>query len=409
MTTLAKIAWRNIWRNRWRAVILVCAMSAGLVGVLLSLGLTRGWYHEMVRYAVKTYEGHIKIMGRGYHDNPIVENNMPTLPLLYGQIKTDNRLKAWAERVVVNGLLSTPSHSMTVRIIGIDPDHEKAVSLIAQSLDEGTFLSTNQRLKILIGRRLADRINKDVGKKVVLMSQQVSGEVGSGAFRIAGVFDTGNGGFDETTVYILKNEAQDLFGLSQRITEVVLLLNDIQQSESFAFELKNSLQDKLVEVFTWKQRLPYVVETIKLSKKMMIPYYAIFYIAMAFGIVNALLMAIGERTHEIGLMLALGMSKFRLVSLILLESVFISIVGMISGIILGWAIIGWLGVRGIDLSAVSEATNNLGVGRVLYPNLDVPSVVVAALATILVTIVFSIYPAARAAHLVPVDAMRRIG
>ena len=409
MITLVKIAWRNIWRNKWRATILVCAMSMGLVGVLISLGLTRGWHHEMVRYAVKTYEGHIKIMGQGYHDNPVIENNMPPLLSLYDRFKTDHRVESWAERVVVGGLLSTPSHSMTVRIIGIDPVHEERISLIAESVDEGRFLSKDQRLKILVGRRLADKIKKGVGKKVVLMSQQLGGEVGSGAFRVGGIFDTGNGGFDEGTVYILKTEAQELFNLQKNITETVLLLNDIEQSKSFASELENSLQNEPVEVLTWQQRLPFVVETIRLSKKMMIPYYAIFYIAMAFGIVNALLMAIGERTYEIGLMMALGLSRFRLVTLILLESVFIAVVGIVFGVILGWGIVGWLGIHGFDLSAITEATNNLGIGRILYPNLDIPSVALAALVTILVTIIFSIYPASRAARLVPVDAMRRIG
>jgi len=241
------------------------------------------------------------------------------------------------------------------------------------------------------------------------MSQQLGGELGSGAFRIAGIYDTGNGMVDANMVYILKGKAQQMLNLENKITERVILLHDVNQSELFAAQLTRGLRGRPVEVLTWKDRLPFIVQVIELSDRIMVPYYGIFYVAMAFGIVNTLLMAIGERTHEIGVMLAIGMPRRRLVTLILVESVLLTGVAILFSSLLSWVLVAWLKVKGINLSILSEGMNYLGLGRMLYPELDLTHLAGAIVAAVVVTGIFSVYPAARAARLVPVQAIRRIG
>jgi ABC-type lipoprotein release transport system permease subunit len=408
MKTLLKMAWLNIWRNKRRAVILLCSMTAGLVGVLLSMALALGWIHQLKENAVRTYEGHLKVFAQGYHLNPVVDHHLDPSPALSQWLDRDPRVKAWAERVAVDGLLSTPTHSVVVRIVGIDPDRERHVSILADAVQEGRFLSAAEPHQILVSRRLADKLQKGTGKKVVLLSQQLGDELGSGAFRIGGIFDTGNGAFDGQTVCILKTEAQQMLKLSNQVTEVVAILRDMRESEACAAELAALVRGEPVEVLTWKEQLPFVAQVIEFSNRIMLPYYGIFYIAMAFGIMNTLLMAIGERTHEIGVMMAIGLGRGRLVGLILLESAFLALVAILVSSLLTWLLVSWWKVKGINLSVLAAGMDYLGVGRILYPFLDVPHVVAAVLAALGVTVAFSVYPAARAARLVPVEAIRRL-
>ena len=261
----------------------------------------------------------------------------------------------------------------------------------------------------LIGRRLADRLERMVGKKIVLMAQQPgNNEVGSGAFRIVGIYDTGNGGFDQEYVYIRAQDAQEMMNLGSMVTEAVIMLHDIGESDAVTKTLANQFQDIPVDVLSWKERMPLMEKTIEMSRQMMIPYYVIFYLAMAFGIVNTLLMTIGERTHEIGVMMAIGLRRRAMVSLIVLESSLIACIAMSAGTIAGWGIVAWFGKRGIDLSGLAEGLAYMGVNRVIYPGLSVANVVCASLGGLTVAIIFALYPAWRASRLAPADVIGKI-
>lgn len=411
MSTLLKMAWRNLWRNKRRTVILLCAMMAGLVGVLFSIGLTNSWLIQIKDNAVRTFEGHIKIHARGFFDRPVIENTMPGLGPRLAGLAADPRVVGVAERIVLQGLLSTASQSRIITVVGIDTAAESSVSTIPGAVGQGVYLDDWERpgKPVLIGRRLAERIERGLGKKIVLMAQRYGdNEVGSAAFRIAGIFDSGNDGFDEAHVYIRGEDAQAMMGLGTRVTEAVVMLGEIEDSDLMAPELAARLDDPALEVLSWRERMPFVDQTIEMTRQMMIPYYAVFYLAMAFGIVNTLLMAVGERSHEIGVMMAIGMNRHRMIALILIESFMTAAVAVALGSLVGCGIIAWFGARGIDLSALAEGLAYMGVSRVIYPELRVVDVVGAGLAGFAVALLVALYPAWRASRLAPVEAIREI-
>lgn len=409
MNTLLKMAWLNLWRNPRRTAILLCAMAAGLVGILFSMAFVNGWIRQLVADSVNTYEGHVKILAKGYNDNPVIENNFEPSEEIWAALADDPRVKSWVPRVAVQGLVSTPEHSLVVNIIGTDPVRELEVSTACRMLVDGRALASGAQGEILLGEDLSEKIQKGLGKKVVLMSQQLGGEIGTGAFRAAGLFDVGNGSFNEGNVYVALGEAQEMLNLGARITEISVLLHDIGQSDAIAADLAVRLDDPGLEVVTWRQRLPYVDETLKMMGNYTWIYYAIFYIAMAFGIVNTLMISIGERTHEIGVLMAVGMTRARLMLLILLESFFIAVVAVVVGLAAGGALVAWFHVRGIDLSAFAEGLDLYGMAHVIRPVLVSADVVSAMAGTFAISILFSLLPAWRAARLVPVEALRQTG
>ncbi len=403
------MAWLNLWRNPRRTAILLCAMAAGLVGILFSMAFVNGWIRQLVADSVGTYEGHVKILAKGYNDNPVIENNFEPSEKIRSALADDPRVKGWVPRVAVQGLLSTPEHSLVVTILGTDPVREREVSTACRMLIEGRALSAEGAGEILLGQDLAEKIKKGLGKKVVLMSQQLGGEIGTGAFRAAGIFDVGNGSYNESTVYVALGEAQRMLNLGARVTEISVLLHDIEQSDAVAADLATRLDDQALKVLTWRQRLLYVHESLKMMDQYTWIYYAIFYLAMAFGIVNTLMISIGERTHEIGVLMAVGMTRTRLMAMILLESFFIAVVAVVVGLAAGSALTGWFNVRGIDLSAFSEGLDLYGMAHVIRPVLVSADVVSAVTGTFAISIMFSLLPAWRAARLVPVEALRQSG
>jgi len=408
VSVLAKMAWLNIWRNRRRTIIMLLAMTVGLAGILFEQALINGWLDEMVDSAVRTFEGHVKVLGEGYHENPVVENCMEIPSSLHAWLDADPRVRAWSERIVARGLLCTPSHSRVVTVIGIDPDREKAVSDISDAMREGVFLSPGSAGAVMMGHRLAEKIKARLGRKTVLMAQQLGEELGSGAFRVRAIYATGSGGFDENHVYLLKSDAQKLLGLTNRITEVVVMLHDIDQSDSFGEDLARRLKDSPVEALSWKQRLPLVARYLELTGKFVLPYYAVFYLAMAFGIVNTMSMAIADRTAEIGVFLALGMSRSRIVLLLLLEVCWISLLACVTGLVLGGGLVWHFGTRGMDLSRFADAMDFLGMGKVIYPYLTTLGIVISSAVMIAVSLVFCLFPAIRAARRTPVHALRTV-
>jgi len=409
MKTLLKMAWLNLWRNHRRTTLLICAMTAGLAGVLFCAGLINGWLEEMVRSSVRTFEGHVKFMGRDFNRNPVIEHSMPRSPALLRRLAGDDRVAAWTERIAVSALLSTATDSHVVTVMGVDPDRESDVSHLDRAVGKGTFLRGTTSNPILIGRPLAERLDKEVGDKVVLMAQQWGGDLGSGAYRITGIFDTGVASFDQHHVYLLRGDAEALLNMTDRVTEVVVMLQDIEQSRSFAGDYRAVNDPHEVEVLTWKERLPLVARYLELSGRFLLPYYAVFYLAMAFGIVNAISMAVGERTYEIGVMLAMGMRRGRIVFLILLESFFISVIAAFCGTLVGTGTVGLLGRHGIDLTRFAAAMEHFGLGRIIYPFIEPSGIVLAVVTMFITALISTTIPAFRASRMVPVDALRTAG
>ncbi len=405
MSLLIKMAWLNIWRNKRRAAILLMAMVAGLVGVIFSLGVVSGWISQMIDTAVGTTESHVKVMATGFHENPVIENHFVPPRALHEHLRTDARVRGWSDRVQVSGLLSTADQSVLVTIIGVDPVAETTVSVIPNAIVKGDFFTAARTSQIVVGDRLAQRISKGIGKKVVLTSQQLGGELGAAALRIAGVFDTGNSGFDEHTVYVRKDVLQDMLGMHDEITETAIALHDIDMTEVVSNDLRRRVQSEHLQIYTWQERLPFIVQTLSLSKRMMAPYYGIFYLAMAFGVLNTLLMAIGERTHEIGVLMAIGMRPRNMILVIVMESFMLSALAAAIGLTVGSTLVLWLGHTGIDLGSLAAGANYFGLGRTLRPQFDPGMTAAAAVATIAIGVIFSLQPAFHAVWKTPVEAM----
>jgi ABC-type lipoprotein release transport system permease subunit len=406
--TLLKLAWRNIWRNKRRTIILLCAMATGLIGIVFCEGFVLGWLDSMIEHATNKTSGQLTIFARGWFQNPGVEKNFALDPSIEAAASGDPRVKAWSPRVRVDGLLNTADRSGMIAILGVDPAREAGVSVVPSAIAEGRWLQSGDENAAVIGAATAKRYNLKLGRKVVLLSQAADGEVGTGAFTVVGLFRTENETFDRSFAYISLPAAQRLVNLPGRATEVSLRLHDLNAADEVAKTLRAAIQSEPCDVLSWEEQQPLTVKMIGMADVQTGIIYVVFFLAMAFGIVNTLLMAVNERYREIGIMLAIGARRAEIVAMVVLESLFLAVIALLIGNAVGLGLVWHFGRAGLDLSAWSKAMEMYGGAGILYLRVGADAVGRVSLATFAIAIVFSLYPAVRASRFKPIEAIQRL-
>lgn len=401
-----RMAWRNVGRNPRRTLIVGSAIAIGLGATIVAMAVNYGMIFEMVASAIRTEVGHVQVHGRGYDAKPgiaiRIEPGQGVGPELVEDLP---EVIAWAPRVRDEGLVSSPRASVGVRLVAIDPTREAQVSVLDESVTQGHFLTGEPR-RVLVGERLADRLQVGVGDKVVFSVQDVSGDLTGEAYRIAGLFRTSSRELDEGALFLPIQEAQRLLGIGEAISEFVILSNDDRALDALAARLQEKLGPAL-EVHTWEELRPTLVSMIKIFDQMGWIMYAAIFIAMAFGIANVLLMSLYERIREIGIVLSLGMPPARLVASLLAESLILTLVGVAFG--LGLGLLGiWALADGIDLSAWADGLDAYGMSPVIVPVVRSSDLTQPLVIAVLTAVLASLWPAVRAVRIRPAEAVRHV-
>lgn len=400
-----QLGWRNIWRNPRRTCVIMAAVVIGVWSMIFLGSLMRGIADQMVRNGIATLTGHIQIYREGYQSDPVIENSLQhphTIEsVLNHMLPPDSH---WAPRVRVNSIVSNARHSDGVTLVGIDPDREARVSFIKGAMVDGRYLEEDDRYGIVVGKALVDKFETEIGRKMVVMSQDAGGEIASRAFRIVGIFRAEMEATEKRLVFVTLPAAQNMLELNDELSEISILLKSRQEVEPVAEALRG-LMPEGIEVQTWQQLLPTVTAILRMYDGFIFLWFLVVFVAMGFGIVNTTLMAVFERVREFGLLKALGMKPRSIVLEVLTESFFILLIGMAIGNSLGFLTVKTLSEHGIDLSSLSAGLEYVGMARVVYPVLLPRDVATANLVVFALGLLVSLYPAIKAARFTPVEAM----
>jgi len=387
-------------------------MTAVIIGVwsMICLGsLMRGVANQMVRNGISTLTGHIQVHRTGYRSDPVIENSMTDLQRVETALERILPGEAvWAPRVRVNAVASNARHSGGVTLVGIDPDKEAGLSFISDAITEGGYLRPEEKNGIIIGKALADKFETGLSRKLVLMSQDTNQEIASSAFRIVGIFRAEMETTEEQFVFVTLKAAQDMLKLTQGISEISILLPDYRGADQVATALRQGLDSADYEIHTWRELLPIATAVLKLYDWFIFVWFLVIFIAMGFGIVNTMLMAVFERIREFGLVKALGMRPWGIIKEVLIETFFLLVIGMVIGNALGFTTVFLLADTGIDLSAMADGLEYAGMSRVIFPVMQAKDVITANLVVFILGLVVSVYPAVKAARFRPVKALAHV-
>jgi ABC-type lipoprotein release transport system permease subunit len=468
------IAWKNVWRNKKRSLVVIVAVTLGIISGVLLVGIMEGWVKQRLHDAVYNEVSHVQIHNKEYDKNEEIGLTVRNLNEITGSIDSLKELSGWVKRTKIIAMANTPWANTGVIIYGVDPEKEKQVTEIYKEIvpDGGEYLDNQSPGDILISDKTAEilklkqynitdsiikklrgekvpvtvltkletlkdirfRSPKDfrealrkefsrkeldkygllitdkaldyrIRNKVQITISDKEGNPIQGIFRVCGIYKTTNTGFDQISVFVNAPELANLYGGNDILThEISVLLNNIEDAGIVKEKLSRISGDNSIR--TWKELAPDAA----MMNDFMILYYFIFVgiimLALAFGIINTMLMAILERTKELGMLMAIGMNRRRIFKMIMLETVFLTIVGAVAGMLSGWAIVEALGKTGIHFSGWGEGFEAIGFAARVYPVVTPDFYVFTTIMVIVTAIISSIWPARKALKLNPVEALR---
>jgi putative ABC transport system permease protein len=403
---LFKIAWRNIWRNRTRSLVVIAAVAVGLFAGMFMMAFFQGAVKQEVDSTVEAQLSHIQFHNPAFIDDKDANYTIPNGQAIISVLKKDKNVKAVSGRVITTGMVSSSSTAAGVGIHGIVPADEKAISSISQDIVEGAYFTGTKQNDIVIGKKLAEKLGAKLHNKIVLTFQSKSGDLTAGSFRIAGIFRSRNSTFDETTVFTRFDDLAAILGTGDRMHEIAVLLKDDQKVEQVAKIYKKAYPALLVQ--TWKELSPQMALLTGIMDQMMYIIIGIILLALMFGIINTMLMAVLERQREFGMLMAIGMNKPRVFFMVLLESVMLTCAGIPAGMLFTIVTVGYLSRHGIDLSSISQALSQFGFSNIIYPDLQQSMFVPVTLMTALTAVLSAIYPALKALRFKPAEAIHKI-
>ena len=409
MRLYLRLAWRNVWRHRRRTVIVVLAMGLTLAMMMFYDGLLAGFDDAIYGNAIKVLGGNIQIHANGYRAKA---DQTPLLPLSDDQAIAQAALAqpqvvAASRRINTGGMASNREGAFPVSIVSVEPEKELPVSLVAQHVAAGRYLTANDQDMVYIGKGLADEMNVKVGDRFTLVGRATHQQMRQRTLTIAGIYDVGMPDIEKRTLYISLAEAQNLYGLAGQSTEVVISLQKLGQESAVINALEPDLP--IYEITSWETNFPELQQAIDTKSSVMNIFSVIILVIAGIGILNLLLMAVLERTREIGLMGALGMKPRQISWLFILEGALIGVVGVAFGVALGLILNGALGQAGMDFSQFASMSSYTALisGRV-YPTMGMEKIVQRTLTVVIIAVLASLLPAHEAAQNEPAQSLHYV-
>lgn len=406
MKLYLRLAWRNMWRHRRRTIIIVSAMGFGLSLMMMYDGLVDGFNQAIYGNAVKVLGGNLQVHAEGYG---VGAGQRPLLPLaddarVLEMVRSQPGVVAAVRRINTGGLASSREGAFAVGITAIEPEAEQTVNLALQNVVAGRALAADDGDAVLLGKGLAEAMGVDVGDRITLTGQGAHQQMRRRTMTVAGIYDLGMPDLEKLTVYVTLAEAQSLYDLPGQATEVAVFRDRIGGEDAIIRDLAPALAG--YEIASFEDSYPELKYALS-SKGQVMDIFSVIILGIAgIGILNLLLMAVYERTREIGVLGALGLKPRQISYLFILEGTLIGLVGVVVGIFLGLAFNGMMRAVGLDFTAFSGMTSYTAlITDKVYPSWGVGKLVSRGAMVAIIAALAALIPAREASHRDPAEAL----
>ncbi|MCA9921295.1 MAG: ABC transporter permease [Anaerolineales bacterium] len=413
MNKLIKMAWRNMWRNWRRTLIATVAIVLSMFLLIFFQAFMDGMDQSIYGNTVRLYGGNVLIHAPGYRER---STRLPMLPVadvdtILAAVQSQPNVVAAFRRINTGGLVSNRDASQAVNITAVEPEIEAPISLAAENLVAGRFLTPEDGDNIVIGQTLADHLNVSVGDRVSLLGRRKDESMRQRSMTVVGIFDLGLGEAEKGLVFINLPTAQTLYNLRGEVTEVAVILEKIGEEDELINSIAPGFPNHEVDsIYTLR---PEFAEALDIDRAIGLLLGGIMLLMGAIGILNLMLMAIFERTREMGVLAAMGMKGRQIMGLFVLEGAFIGLVGAIIGCVISWVLILWLSQTGIDFSTMYTDLDEAGelyalMGTHLYPAIATTTIVIYGIAAVIVAALAALYPAWQASQREPAESLHYV-
>ena len=404
---MLRLAWRNVWRNGRRSLINVAAMGFGLAAIMFGQSMMKSLQYQLIEKATGSFTGHVRIQRSDIDEPKFPDKYMLDPEPAAKLMAADPRILAWGRRLQLTGLISSAKMSIGALICGVEPDNERRITDMAGYVKEGTYIKDGEK-GIVIGRKLATRLDVRLGEKVVLMAQAADGSMGAEVFRIVGVSETGSEAFDGQMAWIPLRAMQEMLGRPGQANQLAAKLIDLNQASAVAADFNAKLGPGNIRSLTWKEIDREIIGIQAFQDGLLTVFLSVVFAIVALGILNTQFMSLFERVREFGVLMAIGARPRWIVRLLLFESALLGLVGTALGITLGAAMIGHFGRYGLNLPVGDAFKYFLPFPSVIYLRPSWGIHLFACATVFLITLLATLPPALRAGRLKPAEALRHV-
>ena len=410
MSIDVKMAWRNIWRNPRRTMLTICAIAFASLLLVFMLSFQFGSYETMINTSVKIQTGHLQVQAEAYQEKKNIRLVVPDPAEIVQLIHAIPAVEAYTFRGQAFSLISSNERTYGVAVTGIDPIGEAQVSRLKSLIREGAFLSKEDTHQALVGKLLARNLRVQLGDELTLIGQGRDGSIAATVVQVKGIFSSGISEFDRSAIHIPLQTFQDVYSMQEAVHEVVIIADALRNIAAIKTAIQAGLSSlklkKPLTVLDWNELMPGLRQSIEMDLISGLIFYLLLVLVVAFSILNTFLMAIFERTREFGVLMAIGTTPGRLTKVLLIESMTLTFIGIIAGILIGSLITLYFQAHGIDISGASELLSQFGITGRMYPKLSWLTATSGPLVVLIITFFAALYPAIKVRMLRPVEAMK---
>ena len=403
---LLKIAWRNVWRSRGRSFVVMGSIVVGIWALIFGTGFMNGFLVGYMANVIDNDISNVQIHHPEFKTDYDVSYYIQEGASKAEELRSFDGVRGVTTRMIVNGMIASPKKAGGVQIRGIDVVNEAKVTHLDSMISEGTYFEGVKRNPIIIGSKLAETLKVKLRSKVVLTFNNADGDITAAAFRVVGIASSSSINISQGYAFVRQQDLDKILGMNGKIHEIALITDPLVDEAMVVDEYRALHSGDLAE--SWKEIAPELAYMEEMYSSMLYVLMGIIMVALVFGIVNTMLMAVLERFRELGMLMAVGMTKVRVFFMVMLETLYLGIIGSPIGLFFGWLTIFYYGQNGVDMSSYSEGLESFGYSSILYPYVQPDAYIQIAIAVMVTAFIGAMYPAWKAVKLKPVEALHSI-
>lgn len=403
---LFKLAWRNIWRNKRRSLITAASVSFALFFAIIMRSMQLGTYDNVYDNVINSSTGYVQVHGKDFWENKTLEESMALSDSITEKIKSSEGVKDAIPRLESFSLLSTGNDTKGALIMGIDPRGEAQYFSFGEDLKAGELIKAGDR-SILLAEGLARYFGVNPGDTVVMIGQGYHGVSANAQYRVKGIVKIKTPELNKSLAYLPIQEAQQLFGAYNRATSLVIIPKDNDDYTEVKEHLAAKLDTANYEVMTWREMMPELIQAMEADSAGGLIILFILYLVISFGVFGTILMLTAERVPEFGILISIGMSRGKIALITFLETVFLSLIGLLAGGLIAFPITHYYHYHPIKLTgAMDDAMQEYGFEPLIPASIDPSIPLVHGTGVMIITMILSLYAIYTIYRLDPVKAMR---